>query len=160
MRSVFPLLEPHIKRICEAEGVDLWGLSISRGRRPTLTVFVESASTPTTLDTCAKISTHLNEFFIENPPVAGAYTLEVSSPGMDRYIFSLKQFEGLVGSNVRIKLLRLVENRRWLLGRVAGVDHDSNSLSLTGTQINDVDIEFENIDWARLVPDFSAALAG
>ena len=157
MRSIFPMIESDIQRICASEGAQLWGMSVSRGRTPNITVFIEGQNSPTTLDLCAKVSRHLGEFFVDSPPVAGSYTLEVSSPGMDRYIFTLTQFKLLTGAQVRIKLLHLVENRRWLRGDIGGVCEKTGVVHLTGSQLGDADIDFDNIDWARLVPDFASA---
>ena len=70
-------------------GFQLWGLElISPNRRPTLRVYIEGDS-GVTVDDCATVSRHLSSVLDVEDPIQGEYTLEVSSPGIDRLLFTL-----------------------------------------------------------------------
>ena len=78
----------------ESLGFELWGLELlSPNRRPTLRVFIES-SDGVTVDNCADVSRHLGGVLDVEDPIAGEYTLEVSSPGVDRLLFKPVQYGG------------------------------------------------------------------
>ena len=88
-----------------------------------------------------------------NDPIASQYTLEVSSPGIDRPIFSLQQFAKQIGEQVKISLSLPQDGRRRLQGFISAVTNDSISLQCDGKEFV---VAFNNVDKARLVPDYLA----
>ena len=81
--QLLKLLEPTVDML----GCKLWGLELlSPNRRPTLRVYIDKAS-GVTVDDCASVSRHLAGVLDVEDPFVGEYTLEVSSPGIDRLLF-------------------------------------------------------------------------
>ena len=104
----------------ESLGFELWGVELlSPNRRPTLRVFIESGD-GVTVDNCAEVSRHLGSVLDVEDPITGEYTLEVSSPGIDRLLFKAAQYGPYVGEPIEIRLRFPFEGRRrfkgWLMG--------------------------------------------
>ena len=86
-------------------------------------------------------------------PISGHYNLEVSSPGLDRPLFNLEQFESFRGEIARVTLFAPLEGRRKFKGRILGTANDKVQLDQDGTE---VELEPGNIAKARLVPDYDS----
>ena len=104
----------------ESLGFELSGLELlSPNRRPTLLLFIE-ADTGVSVDDCAKVSRHVGGVLDVEDPIAGDYTLEVSSPGIDRLLFKVDQYGLYIGEPIEVKLRFPFEGRRrfrgWLMG--------------------------------------------
>jgi ribosome maturation factor RimP len=84
------------------------------------------------IEDCAKLSRALSEVLDAADPISGEYTLEVSSPGVDRPLTRLKDFETYEGYEARLELDRLAEGRKRFRGVLAGVDDDSVAIDLEG----------------------------
>jgi ribosome maturation factor RimP len=84
-------------------------------------------------------------------PIPGDYQLEISSPGMDRPLFTPAHYERFKGSLVRLQLLRPIEGRRKFKARLIGLQADKVLLQDGETRF---EIPLESIDKARLVPEF------
>lgn len=83
--------------------------------------------------------------------IAEAYTLEVSSPGLDRPLAKLKHFEQFAGQVARVQMRLPVEGRRRFRGVITAVEGETVCLKVDG---NAVVLPFEMIEKARLVPEF------
>lgn len=103
------------------------------------------------VDDCSKVSHQLSGLLDVEDPIPGNYHLEVSSPGMDRPLFTLEHFERFKGSEARVQLTRPVSGRRRFKARLQGVAGD-NVLLLDGE--TSFEIPFDTIDRARIVPSF------
>ena len=120
MESIQALIEPSI----EALGFDLWGLElISQGRFSTLRIYIESEK-GITVDDCAAVSHQVSGIMDVEDPITNQYTLEVSSPGMDRPLFKQAHYEKYVGQFVRVKLHSPFDGRRKFAGVLTGVEGD------------------------------------
>jgi len=81
--QLLTMLEPTVDML----GYELWGLELfSPNRRPTLRVYIDRAQ-GVTVDDCASVSRHLGGVLDVEDPFVGEYTLEVSSPGINRLLF-------------------------------------------------------------------------
>ena len=94
-------------------------------------------------------------------PISGMYTLEVSSPGIDRPLFTLEHYKRFIGETAKVGLKLPQDGRRRLTGKIARVDGDTVVFHIDGVQIDPVDanefaVAVGNIDKARLVPDWAA----
>jgi ribosome maturation factor RimP len=107
------------------------------------------------IDDCERVSREVSAQLDVEDPISGNYTLEVSSPGVDRPLFTLQQIAGQLGETVKIGLKLPQDGRRRLQGRIAGVDADVAQvlLDVDGVQLA---VAFDNIDKARIVPDWVA----
>jgi ribosome maturation factor RimP len=76
------------------------------------------------VDSCAEISTAVSALMDVEDPIIEAYTLEVSSPGIDRPLTRLKDFDQWAGCNAKIETEQLIDGRRRFKGLLAGVEGD------------------------------------
>jgi len=84
------------------------------------------------VEDCAKLSRAISEVMDAADPIAGEYLLEVSSPGIDRPLTRLVDFEHYEGYEARLELDRLAEGRKRFKGVLAGVDGDQVAIDLEG----------------------------
>jgi ribosome maturation factor RimP len=100
------------------------------------------------IDDCAALSRALSAVLDVDDPIAGPYTLEISSPGIDRPLVRLDDFRRFAGFEARIDLARLIEGRRRLQGRLVGTDGEMVRIEVAGTAM---DVPFADIQRAKLV---------
>jgi len=106
----------------EALGFELWGVEyLSQGRHSVLRMYID-AENGITVDDCAAVSQQVSSVLDVEDPIKGEYTLEVSSPGMDRLLFKLEQFPGYVGEILDLRLRRAFEGRRKFKGILQGIE--------------------------------------
>jgi ribosome maturation factor RimP len=106
-----------------------------------------------TIDDCEAVSREVSAQLDVADPISGHYTLEVSSPGIDRPLFSLAQFARFVGETAKVTLRLPQEGRRRLQGVILRVEGDSVVFGLDDAEFS---VAVANIDKARLVPDWAA----
>lgn len=106
----------------EALGFDLWGVEyLSQGRHSLVRIYID-AEQGITVENCAAVSSQVGSVFDVEDPITGEYTLEVSSPGMDRLLFKLEQYGGYVGELVELRLRSAFEGRRKFKGILKGIE--------------------------------------
>ena len=103
------------------------------------------------VEDCAKLSRAISEIMDAADPISGEYTLEVSSPGVDRPLTRLKDFDTYAGLEIRIELDRVAEGRKRFKGELAGVEDGQVGLNLEGEDDTTVYFPFEWIVDAKLV---------
>jgi ribosome maturation factor RimP len=103
------------------------------------------------VEDCARLSRAVSEVLDAADPIAGEYTLEVSSPGVDRPLTRLKDFEDYAGLEARIELDRVAEGRKRFKGELAGVEDDQVGLNIEGEDEVTVYFPFAWIIDAKLV---------
>ncbi|HEY6335232.1 MAG TPA: ribosome maturation factor RimP [Alphaproteobacteria bacterium] len=107
----------------EALGYEIVRVQMSGGRSPTLQIMAERVDgVPMTVDDCAAISRTASAVLDVEDPLAGSYTLEVSSPGIDRPLVRPKDFERYVGYEVKAETGAPIEGRRRFRGKLLGID--------------------------------------
>ncbi|MDX1735697.1 MAG: ribosome maturation factor RimP [Halioglobus sp.] len=112
------LLRPTV----EALGFDLWGVEyLSQGRHTLLRIYIDSAR-GVTVDDCAAVSEQVSGVLDVEDPISGEYTLEVSSPGVDRLLFTPEQFGRYAGEIVELRLRSPFEGRRKFKGVLKGLE--------------------------------------
>jgi ribosome maturation factor RimP len=100
------------------------------------------------VDDCAAASRLVSAVLDVEDPVSGSYVLEVSSPGIDRPLTRLRDFERFAGFEARVELRVPVDGRRRFRGRLLGVDHERIRLE---TDREEVELSFDDIQKAKLV---------
>jgi len=106
----------------EALGFALWGVEyLSQGRHSLVRIYID-APNGITVDDCATVSEQVGGVFDVEDTITGEYTLEVSSPGMDRLLFKLEQYPGYVGEIVELRLRGAFEGRRRFKGVLKGIE--------------------------------------
>lgn len=137
--------------IAAALGYELWGLELlTHGKNSLVRIYIDS-SDGVNVDDCAKVSRQVSSAFDVEDPIAGEYTLEVSSPGMDRPLFTLEQFKQYVGEQVKVRLRVAYEGRRKFSGKLVGVEDDDVVVAIDD---NEYLLPFDTIDKANVVPTF------
>ncbi len=139
------------KPVVEALGLEFWGLEYKpRGNHSMLRVFIDGPD-GVTVDHCAEVSRQLSGVLDVEDPISSEYTLEVSSPGMDRPLFTLDQFANYKGYKVALKLNLAYEGRRKFSGILNGTEEDE---VLVVVDQEEYCFPIENIEQARIVPQF------
>ncbi|PMR75948.1 ribosome maturation factor RimP [Billgrantia endophytica] len=145
--ALYALIEP----VVTAMGFELWGIDFrSQGRHSQLVIYIDHAD-GVSVDHCADVSRQVSAVLDVEDPIAGEYRLEVSSPGMDRPLFTLDQFTRFAGHQVSLKLRVPFDGRRKFQGLLAGTEGDEVLLQLDGEEYC---FPIESIDQARIVPRF------
>jgi len=144
-------IESLIEPLVQDMGYMYWGLElILGGNKPTLRVFVDTEK-GINVDECGEISREVGAALdVANIP-EGEYTLEVSSPGLDRILFNLKQCQMVLGSEVTVALISAIDGRRRYKGNLLEVDGDAVIIGDEGAQLR---IPFHKVKRMRVVPQF------
>ncbi len=141
-----------IAPIVHAMGCEFWGLEyLSSGRNGMLRIYIERENDGVTVEDCEKVSRQVSSQLDVEDPITGEYTLEVSSPGMDRPLYTLGQFEKYIGEDVALRLRFPHEGRRKFKGRLNGVEGEDVLLI-----VDDHEYLFplDSIEKANVVPRF------
>lgn len=138
-------LETPLRQLLSNLGLDLYDLELARG---TLSVTV-SKDGGVDLELLTKASRTISEWLDANDPIAGHYTLDVASPGLERRLRTAAHFASSVGETVTLRELRANEATRRLEGTVIGTDADS--VTLEDSELGRVTVQFANVERARTV---------
>ncbi|XKE45792.1 ribosome maturation factor RimP [Halomonas organivorans] len=145
--ALHALIEP----VVSSMGFELWGIDyLSQGKHSRLVIYIDHED-GVSVDDCADVSRQVSAVFDVEDPIAGEYRLEVSSPGMDRPLFTLDQFARYAGHQVAVKLRVPFDGRRKFQGLLAGVEGDEVLVRLGDEEYC---FPIESIDQARVVPQF------
>jgi len=119
--------------VAEAAGYEIVRLRLMGGdHRRTLQIMAETGDGTMLVEDCTRLSRAVSEVLDAADPIRGEYSLEVSSPGVDRPLTRLKDFETYAGYEARLELDRLAENRKRFKGVLAGVDGTDVAIDLEG----------------------------
>lgn len=148
------LLEP----VVNAQGCELWGLEYhGNGRhRGILRLYIEKPD-GVTLSDCERVSRQVSSVLDVEDPIHGEYTLEVSSPGMDRPLYKAEHYRRFVGEKVKVKLRVPFEGRRQFSGLLNGVENDEVKVLVDEDEYL---LPIEAIEKANLVPSFADSRSG
>ena len=134
----------------EALGYELVGIEFIRGRQSTLRIYIDSDD-GITVDACADVSHQVSAVLDVEDPITVAYNLEVSSPGLDRPMFTAEHYTRYVGEEVTLVLRMAMQNRRTWQGILKAVDGEMITVTVDG---KDEVFALSNIQKANLVPHF------
>lgn len=141
------MLRPAVEEV----GKELLGIEyISAGNQSILRLFIEHEN-GIDVDDCAEVSRQVGAILDVEDPISSEYSLEVSSPGLDRPIFSLAQFQAVIGETINVKLSVPSNGRRKFKGKLETIENDTLIVVVDG---QDYELVFNNIDKANLVHNF------
>ena len=142
------LIEPE----AEALGFELVRVQMIGGASdPTLQVMAERPDTrQLTIDDCADLSRRISDILDEKDPIEEAYRLEVSSPGIDRPLTRLKDFEDWKGHEARITLAEKLDGRKQFKGELDGVDPKGSVILIIAPDGNRHFVPFDKVESAKL----------
>ena len=136
----------------EAMGFELVRIRLTGGARPVLQVMAERADGGAmTVDDCVEISHGISVLLDTEDPIAGAFTLEVSSPGIDRPLTRLRDFERFAGFEARIETRKAIAGRRRFKGRLRGIVEGTEGMVSIDLADGPVELPFDAIAKADLV---------
>ncbi len=152
MQKVSPVLHTLIQEVVESLDYTLWGIQLlTPSNGPVLRVFIDSDK-GILVDDCATVSRQLSAVLDVENPLSSHYTLEVSSPGMDRPVFTLAQCAALCGSSLRFTLGTAVAGRKKIRGTLVCVTDQVLTVALEDA--SSIDLAFDDIDAANVIPTF------
>jgi ribosome maturation factor RimP len=144
-------LQALLAPVVEALGYVCWGVEyISQGRHSLLRVYIDHPN-GILVEDCEAVSRQVSGVLDVEDPITNEYTLEVSSPGMDRPLFTLEQFAAHAGEQVKVKLRSPFEGRRNFQGLLRGVEDQDVVVQVDEHEYL---LPIEMIDKANVVPRF------
>lgn len=164
--QIAALLAPTV----ESLGVELLGIEyLPAPGSATLRIYIDvpaaeldatpEGETPrmVSIEDCEAVSREVSAQLDVEDPISVNYTLEVSSPGIDRPLFTLEHYRRFSGETAKVALKLPHEGRRRLQGVILGVEGDQVAFAVEGAP-NDgrYSVPFSNIDKGRIVPDWAA----
>lgn len=139
------LLQPTI----EDMGYVFWGLEYMPQKNGALMRVYIDSSNGVGVDDCAEVSREISAVMDVEDPIKSAYVLEVSSPGMDRVLFSSEQFATYLGQPAVVKLAQAVDGARNVKGVIDAVEGENITIK---NEQKSYQFEFDNVMKARLKP--------
>ena len=151
MSSKLEQLQALLAPVVEALGYVCWGVEyISQGRHSLLRVYIDHPN-GILVEDCEAVSRQVSGVLDVEDPITNEYTLEVSSPGMDRPLFTLEQVAAHAGEQVKVKLRSPFEGRRNFQGLLRGVEDQDVVVQVDEHEYL---LPIEMIDKANVVPRF------
>jgi len=145
---ILVLAEP----IAEDLGLRIVRIRVMAGKRKTVQVMAERLSDgQMAVENCEALSRELSAIMEVEDPISDAYMLEVSSPGVDRPLTDLRDFETYEGYKAKLELDRMVEGRKRFRGTLAGVEDGHVDFNLDAEPDSTASIPFEWISEAKLM---------
>lgn len=152
-------LNDMLQPLVEDLGYEFVGLELSGPRHALLRVYIDHPrDNGVTLEDCERVSREIAALLDVEDPIQSSYRLEISSPGLDRPLFSLEQYQRYEGEKVKLALHLPVAGRRRIRGVIAGVDGET--LKLIDEDGEALDVPFTSIARGRIMPDYDAILSG
>jgi ribosome maturation factor RimP len=125
-------LETRLAPLVEGLGYELWELEYSPGRgNGFLRLYIDAAA-GITLDDCERVSRAVSEVLDSEDPIPGQYTLEVSSPGLERPLRTAEHFARFVGETVSVETVQAIEGRRRFKGALTAVGAGTVEVEVDG----------------------------
>lgn len=115
-------------------------------------VYIDADDRAVTVDDCEAVSRQVSATLDVNDPIEGRYTLEVSSPGLDRPLYTPEHFARFAGQAAKLEVNLAIGGRRRFQGPIVAVENATIVLAQDGVPVR---IEHDNIHKAKLVPEFA-----
>lgn len=144
--QLLALLEP----LCVARALDVWGVEIlfgAGGRHRLVRIYLDSPA-GVDVEDCAEISRRLSLVLDVEDIIPGAYTLEISSPGLERLFFSPDQLQPYLGRTIRARLQDTHDGRKNFKGSLIALNSPQFTLSVDGVHHT---LNWEDVAKAHLV---------
>ena len=143
--KVVALFNPVIKDM----GYELLGVEyVTSGKHSILRLFIDSEQGIGVND-CEMVSQQVSAIMDVEDPITGQYSLEVSSPGIERPLFTLAHYQRFLGHDISLRLFRSIEGRRKFSGCIGSISEVNETIELV-TELGPVTIDLNLIDKANL----------
>ncbi len=143
-----------LSRSVSAVGFELWGVEVFSPKQKTSTITIRvyiDHPNGISIEDCAQVSEQISAVLDVEDPIKNEYNLEISSPGLDRVLFTAEQFSCFIGSEVLIQLRKPLGKLKKFQGEI--IEVVDKEISLVAGQEN-IKIMFSDIHSANLVPNF------
>ena len=148
MKGVSAVVDELVGPIVAALDLDLLGCELVRqGKYSLIRIYIDKESGIDISD-CERVSRQVSAVFDVEEPIAGEYTLEVSSPGLERPLFRLSQFQQYVGDEIQLRVKRPQDGRKNFKGDLVRVGDNGIFLSIDGKEL---EFQHSDIDKANLI---------
>ena len=137
-----------IAPVIEGMGFELVRVRLMGGKTHVLQIMADRPGGGIEVDDCAAISTAVSAVLDVEDPIMDAYTLEVSSPGIDRPLTRLKDFEAFEGYEARLETADLIDGRKRFKGVLAGVEGNEVLINIEEGTIG---LDFDWLSDAKLI---------
>ncbi|MCA0870391.1 ribosome maturation factor RimP [Seohaeicola saemankumensis] len=134
--------------VIEDLGFELVRIRLMSGKTTTLQIMADKPDGGIEVDDCAEISNAVSAVMDVEDPILDEYTLEVSSPGIDRPLTRLKDFEAFEGYEAKLETAELIDGRRRFKGELAGIEGDEVLINIEEGTIG---LKFDWLSDAKLV---------
>ncbi len=143
-------LEDMLEPVVDGMGYELVRVLTIGAKNPTLQVMIDRKDgKEVTVDDCAAVSRRLSDVLDEKDPIESQYSLEVSSPGIDRPLTKPEHFARFSGYEAKIETSTVIEGRKRFKGRISGIDDKSNiAFEMDGTEYV---IPFDEVAKAKIL---------
>jgi len=146
-RELETLLSPTVAAL----GLRVWGIEyLGQGKHSVLRIYIDRDE-GVTIEDCEAVSKQVSEVLDVEGTLTSSYTLEVSSPGMDRLLFKPEQYAESIGETVDVRLNYPFEGRRRVVGALTGLENDEMVVQVEDSEYQ---IPLSNVQRARIVPRF------
>lgn len=138
------MLRPAVEEV----GKELLGVEfVSAGNHSVLRIFIDHEN-GINVDDCAEVSRQVGAILDVEDPISTEYNLEVSSPGLDRPLFTKAHYQEVIGETVNIKLVMPLNGRRKFKGTLEAIENDTLVVEVDGEAY---ELIFSNIDKGNLI---------
>lgn len=153
MDKINPTFKRKLVQLITGMGYELFGCELlTRGRQKLLRIYIDSKDSKrgVTIDDCSAVSHQVSALLDVEDPIAGRYTLEVSSPGIDRPLFEIEHYRKYVGYHIKIKLFAPIDQHKQYKGIIKRVSGDDVYL-LVDKSAQELKLPFSMIEKANLI---------
>lgn len=141
------MLRPAVEEV----GVELLGIEfVSAGKHSILRLFIDHEN-GIDVDNCADVSRQVGALLDVEDPISTEYNLEVSSPGLDRPLFTLEHYQAVIGETVNVRLSLPLNGRRKFKGKLNAIENDILVVTVDNEEF---ELVFSNVDKGNLVHNF------
>ena len=156
--SVHDDLTRLIRPAVEAMGFEFVGLEyLSNPKNRLIRIYIDREPEGVSVDDCADVSNEVSALLDVEDPVSGQYSLEVSSPGVERPLFEPAHYRSFIGERATVHLHAPIERRRKLTGTLVEAGEDAVVIDVDGQRFS---VGYDDIRRANLKPDMDALLSG
>jgi len=147
--KVFALINPVVRDM----GYELLGLEYApSGKHSVLRVYIDSDNGVGVND-CESVSRQVSAIMDVEDPISGQYNLEVSSPGIERPLFTIDHYRRFLGNDVSLRLYRPMDGRRKFTGNIGSISETNNTIELV-TELGPLTMDLGLIEKANLIAHF------
>lgn len=140
-----------IQPVIEEQGLMLWGIELRPGNNGLLRIYIDHAENGVGIGDCEVVSREVSGLLDVHDFIPYNYTLEVSSPGLDRLLFEPEQYQQFSGEEVRVETIEKVHDRKRFAGTLGAAHADDFEMNVDGQPYQ---IRYDQVKTARLFPQF------